>query len=132
MGRRTPWAFLRIGNNKKRMVDFNKFGMHADVMRAIKDLEFTKPRDIQRDAIPHAMAGRDLLACASTGSGKTAAFLLPIIERLLKSPGKGSRVLIVTPTRELAAQIVDHAKALAKHTRIRSAAIYGGVGMKPP
>jgi ATP-dependent RNA helicase RhlE len=113
------------------MVDFNKFGLHADVMRAIKDLEFTKPTDIQRDAIPHAMAGRDLLACASTGSGKTAAFLLPIIERLLKSPGKGSRVLIVTPTRELAAQIVDHAKALAKHTRIRSAAIYGGVGMKP-
>ena len=113
------------------MVDFNKFGLHADVMRAIKDLEFTKPTPIQSDAIPHAMAGRDLLACASTGSGKTAAFLLPIIERLRKNPGKGSRALIITPTRELAAQIVEHATALAKHTNIRAAAVYGGVGMKP-
>ncbi|MGQ0816055.1 MAG: DEAD/DEAH box helicase [Gemmatimonadota bacterium] len=100
-------------------------------MKAIEDLEFTKPTPIQSDAIPHALAGRDLLACASTGSGKTAAFLLPIIERLQKQPGKGSRALVITPTRELAAQIVDHAKALAKHTRIRAAAVYGGVGMKP-
>ena len=113
------------------MVDFNQFGLHADVMRAIKDLEFTKPTAIQSDAIPHAMAGRDVLACASTGSGKTAAFLLPIIERLRKNPGKGTRALIITPTRELAAQIVEHATALAKHTNIRAAAVYGGVGMKP-
>jgi ATP-dependent RNA helicase RhlE len=113
------------------LVDFNKFGLHADVMRAIADLEFTKPTTIQSDAIPHAMAGRDLLACASTGSGKTAAFLLPIIERLRKEPRAGTRALIITPTRELAAQIVEHADALAKHTRIRAAAVYGGVGMRP-
>ncbi|MGQ0560376.1 MAG: DEAD/DEAH box helicase [Gemmatimonadota bacterium] len=113
------------------MVDFNKFRLHPDVMRAVSDLEFTRPTPIQSDAIPHALAGRDLLACASTGSGKTAAFLLPIIERLRKQPGKGSRALVITPTRELAAQIVDHAAALAKHTRVRAAAIYGGVGMKP-
>src|SRR5262245_47663334 len=113
------------------MVDFNKFGLHADVMRAIQDMEFTKPTPIQRDAIPHALEGRDLLACASTGSGKTAAFLLPVIERLRKQPKGGTRALIITPTRELAAQIVEHANALARHTRVRTAAIYGGVGMKP-
>jgi ATP-dependent RNA helicase RhlE len=113
------------------MVDFNKFGLHADVLRAIEDLQFSRPTAIQSDAIPHAMAGRDLLACASTGSGKTAAFLLPIIERLRKEPRGSTRALIITPTRELAAQIVEHATALAKHTRIRAAAVYGGVGMKP-
>jgi ATP-dependent RNA helicase RhlE len=113
------------------MVDFNKFGLHADLMRAIADLEFTKPTAIQSDAIPHALAGRDLLACASTGSGKTAAFLLPILERLRKQPRGGTRALIITPTRELAAQIVEHATALAKHTRVRAAAVYGGVGMRP-
>ena len=113
------------------MVDFNRFGLHAEVLRAIKDLEFTKPTPIQSDAIPHALAGRDLLACASTGSGKTAAFLLPVIERLRKQPRAGTRALIITPTRELAAQIVEHAHALAKHTKVRAAAIYGGVGMKP-
>jgi ATP-dependent RNA helicase RhlE len=113
------------------MVDFNKFGLHPDLLRAIADLEFTKPTPIQRDAIPHALAGRDLLACASTGSGKTAAFLLPILERLRKQPRGGTRALIITPTRELAAQIVEHATALAKHTRVRAAAVYGGVGMRP-
>ena len=113
------------------MVDFNKFGLHTDLMRAIAELEFTKPTSIQSDAIPHALAGRDLLACASTGSGKTAAFLLPILERLRKQPRGGTRALIITPTRELAAQIVEHARALAKHTRVRAAAVYGGVGMRP-
>ena len=113
------------------MVDFNKFGLHPDVLRAIQDLEFVKPTPIQRDAIPHAMAGRDLLACASTGSGKTAAFLVPVIERLRKQPRGGTRALIITPTRELAAQIVEHANALNRHTRLRAVAVYGGVGMKP-
>ena len=113
------------------MVDFNRFGLHPEVLRAVADLKFTTPTPIQSDAIPHALAGRDLLACASTGSGKTAAFLLPIIEKLRKSPRNGTRALIVTPTRELAAQIVEHAAALAKHTRLRAAAVYGGVGMKP-
>jgi ATP-dependent RNA helicase RhlE len=113
------------------MVDFNKFGLHADVLRAIHDMAFTKPTPIQSDAIPHALEGRDLLACASTGSGKTAAFLLPVIERLRKQPKGGTRALIITPTRELAAQIVEHANALAKHTRLRAAAVYGGVGMRP-
>jgi ATP-dependent RNA helicase RhlE len=113
------------------MVDFKEFGLHADLMRAIADMQFTTPTAIQSDAIPPALAGRDLLACASTGSGKTAAFLLPILERLRKRPRGGTRALIITPTRELAAQIVEHAVALAKHTRVRAAAVYGGVGMRP-
>ena len=113
------------------MVDFNTFGLHAELLRAIHDMAYTKPTPIQSDAIPHALEGRDLLACASTGSGKTAAFLLPIIERLRKQPKGGTRALIITPTRELAAQTVEHAKALARHTRLRAAAIYGGVGMRP-
>jgi ATP-dependent RNA helicase RhlE len=111
------------------MVDFNRFGLHAELTRAIAELEFTSPTPIQSDAIPYALAGRDLLACASTGSGKTAAFLLPIIERLRKQPRGGTRALVITPTRELAAQIVEHAAALAKHTRVRAAAIHGGVNM---
>ena len=127
MGRRTA-GFLRF---RGKLVDFNKFGLHADIIRAIADLEFTKPTPIQNDAIPHALAGRDLLACASTGSGKTAAFLLPVIEKLRQRPRGGTRALIITPTRELAAQIVEHAAALGRHTRIRAAAVYGGVGMKP-
>jgi ATP-dependent RNA helicase RhlE len=113
------------------MVDFNKFGLHAEILRAIKEMAFTKPTPIQSDAIPHALDGRDLLACASTGSGKTAAFLLPIIERLRKQPKGGTRALIISPTRELAAQTVEHAKALARHTRLRAAAVYGGVAMRP-
>src|SRR5687767_16037864 len=104
-----------------RETGFDTFGLHADLVRALAEMEFTKPTPIRRDAIPHALAGRDLLACASTGSGKTAAFLLPILERLRKQPRGGTRALIITPTRELAAQIVEHATALAKHTRVRAA-----------
>src|SRR5687768_15167840 len=114
-----------------RETGFDTFGLHADLVRALAEMEFTKPTPIQADAIPVALAGRDLLACASTGSGKTADFLLPIIERLRAKPRGGTRALVITPTRELAAQIVEHFQPLAKHTRLRAAAVYGGVGMKP-
>ena len=77
------------------------------------------------------MAGRDLLACAQTGSGKTAAFLLPILHRLIDKPRRVTRALIVTPTRELAAQILEDFNALAVHTPLTGAAVYGGVGMGP-
>jgi ATP-dependent RNA helicase RhlE len=110
---------------------FNQFGLHTDVLKALNALSFQKPTQIQQDAIPHALQGSDLLACAMTGSGKTAAFVLPIIERLRGTPRGGTRALIVTPTRELAAQIVEHFAALAKFTKLRAAAVYGGVGMKP-
>src|SRR5687768_16074903 len=110
---------------------FNHFGLHTDLLKALNELNFQKPTQIQQDAIPHAMKGSDLLACAMTGSGKTAAFLLPILERLRAQPRGGTRALIITPTRELAAQIVEHFAGLAKFTKLRAAAVYGGVGMKP-
>ena len=110
---------------------FSQFGLHTELLTALNELGFQKPTPIQQDAIPHALKGSDLLACAQTGSGKTAAFLLPILERLRANPRGGTRALIVTPTRELAAQIVEHFAGLSKHTRLRAAAVYGGVGMKP-
>src|SRR6201988_1866868 len=77
------------------------------------------------------MSGRDLLACAQTGSGKTAAFLLPILHRLIGRPRRITRALVLTPTRELAAQILEDFNALAVHTALTGAAVYGGVGMGP-
>ncbi|HEY7232904.1 MAG TPA: DEAD/DEAH box helicase [Gemmatimonadaceae bacterium] len=97
----------------------------------MKELGFSRPTPIQLDAIPPAIAGRDVLACAMTGSGKTAAFLLPILQRLVGRPRGTTRALIVTPTRELAAQILQELEDLAVHTRITAASIFGGVGMGP-
>jgi len=97
----------------------------------VKELGFTRPTPIQVDAIPPAIAGRDVLACAMTGSGKTAAFLLPILHRLLNRPRGTTRALILTPTRELAAQIHQELEELAVHTPITAAAIFGGVSMGP-
>src|SRR5688500_440676 len=90
---------------------------------------FVRPTPIQADAIPPAMEGRDLLACASTGSGKTAAFLLPILHKLIDRPRGVTRALVVTPTRELAAQIVEELDAIAVHTPVSAAVVIGGVGM---
>lgn len=110
---------------------FTSFGLNSDLLRGVKELGFTRPTPIQADAIPPAMEGRDVLACATTGSGKTAAFLLPILQRLGPKRRGATRALIVTPTRELAAQITEHLAELAVHTPISGAAIYGGVGMGP-
>jgi ATP-dependent RNA helicase RhlE len=110
---------------------FSKFGLHPDLLRGVRDLGFTRPTPIQNDAIPPSMEGRDVLACAMTGSGKTAAFLLPILHRLSGKKRGTTRALIVTPTRELAAQIEEHARALATHTPLSAAAVFGGVGMGP-
>src|SRR6184192_581661 len=110
---------------------FSTFGLHPDLMRGIKELGFTRPTPIQTDAIPPAMAGKDVLAAAVTGSGKTAAFVLPILHRLIGKKRGTTRALILTPTRELAAQIDEHLRDLAVHTPISGAAIYGGVGMGP-
>src|ERR1043166_880954 len=113
------------------LVSFNSLKLHPDLLRGLKDLGFSAPTPIQRDAIPPAMAGKDLLACAMTGSGKTVAFLLPILNALVEKPRGATRALIVTPTRELAAQVHAELEALAVHTPITAAAIFGGVGMGP-
>jgi ATP-dependent RNA helicase RhlE len=112
-------------------MSFSEFSLHPDLLRGIGGLGFQAPTPIQRDAIPPALAGRDVLACAMTGSGKTAAFLLPILQRLMSQPRGTTRALVVAPTRELAAQIDEHRAQLARHTRVGGAAIFGGVGMGP-
>ena len=110
---------------------FASFKLHPDLVRGTKDLGFTRATPIQEQSIPPALEGRDLLACAMTGSGKTAAFLLPILNRLIDKPRGTTRALILTPTRELAAQIDEHLKQLAVHTPLSGAAVFGGVGMGP-
>jgi ATP-dependent RNA helicase RhlE len=110
---------------------FNALKLDSDLLRGIRELGFTRPTPIQADAIPPALEGRDVLACAQTGSGKTAAFLLPILHRLIGKPRRTTRALILTPTRELAAQILEDFNALAVHTPLTGAAVYGGVGMGP-
>jgi ATP-dependent RNA helicase RhlE len=110
---------------------FSTFGLHPDLLRGIKELGFTRPTPIQTDAIPPAMQGRDVMACAMTGSGKTAAFVLPILQRLMDKRRGVTRALVVTPTRELAAQIDEHLNQLAVHTPLSGASVFGGVGMGP-
>src|SRR5436309_9608649 len=110
---------------------FSSFGLHPDLLRGVKELGFLRPTPIQDDAIPPAIAGKDVLACAMTGSGKSAAFLLPILNRLIGKKRGTTRALILTPTRELAAQIDEHLRELAVHTPLSGAAVYGGVGMGP-
>ena len=110
---------------------FGSFPLDRDLLRGVKELGFTRPTPIQADAIPPTLEGRDVLACAATGSGKTAAFLLPILQRLIEKPRGTTRALIVTPTRELAAQILEQTNAIAIHTPVTAAAVYGGVGMGP-
>jgi ATP-dependent RNA helicase RhlE len=112
-------------------VPFGSLELHPSLIRGVKELGFARPTPIQADAIPAAVAGRDVLACAMTGSGKTAAFLLPILHHLLARPRGTTRALILTPTRELAAQILEELNSLALHTPITAAAVFGGVGAAP-
>jgi len=112
-------------------VPFTALALHPSLVRAVKELGFVRPTPVQADAIPPAMAGRDVLACAETGSGKTAAFLLPILNALIAKPRGTTRALVLAPTRELAAQIVDDLQALAVHTPVTGAAVFGGVSYGP-
>ncbi|MEO8294412.1 MAG: DEAD/DEAH box helicase [Gemmatimonadota bacterium] len=110
---------------------FSGLKLHPLLLKGLKELGFARPTPIQTDAIPPALEGRDILACAMTGSGKTAAFLLPILHRLIDKPRGTTRALVLTPTRELAAQILADLNDLAVHTPITAAAVFGGVGMGP-
>jgi ATP-dependent RNA helicase RhlE len=105
--------------------------LHPSLLKATKELGFTRPTPIQTQAIPPALEGRDVLACAMTGSGKTAAFLLPILHGLIAKPRGTTRALVLAPTRELAAQILQDLNDLAIHTPVTAAAVFGGVGMGP-
>ncbi|HEY6878237.1 MAG TPA: DEAD/DEAH box helicase [Polyangiales bacterium] len=112
-------------------MQFSDFGLSKPVLRAIGEEGYDTPTPIQQQAIPHVLQGRDLLGCAQTGTGKTAAFALPIIERLThnrvpRAPKK-TRVLVLSPTRELAAQIADSFDAYGRHSDLKTAVIFGGV-----
>jgi ATP-dependent RNA helicase RhlE len=112
-------------------MSFADLGLHPDLLKGLKELGFTRPTPIQGDSIPPALAGRDLLACAATGSGKTASFLLPIVHHLIAKPRGRTRALVLAPTRELAAQILADLNELAVHTPVNGAAIFGGVSHGP-
>ena len=112
-------------------MSFNQFNLDTRLLAAVKRFGFTTPTPIQVSAIPLALDGHDLVGTAQTGTGKTAAFVLPILHKLLTDPGKRTRALIVTPTRELAEQIHQTVGRLSYGTNIRSVAVYGGVGAAP-
>ena len=115
--------------------DFAKFGLDAQLLEALARLEFTTPTPIQNLAIPPLLAGRDLVGLAQTGTGKTAAFLLPLLEHLLKAKptraGEAPTALILAPTRELAMQIRENLRQLAMDLNIRHTAIFGGARYDP-
>lgn len=115
------------------MTAFTDFALDARLQQALKRADFQTPTPIQASALPVGLAGRDLIGTAQTGTGKTAAFVLPILQRLLADTSKlgRTRALIVTPTRELAEQILEMIRRFSQGTPIRSAAVYGGVGMDP-
>jgi ATP-dependent RNA helicase RhlE len=110
---------------------FSEFNLDARLQAGIQRAGYSQPTPIQVQAIPMAMAGADLVGTAQTGTGKTAAFVLPILHKLLKGPRGKTRALIVTPTRELAEQIHETIRDLAAGTGLRSATVYGGVGANP-
>jgi ATP-dependent RNA helicase RhlE len=122
---------LRIFERRTIISTFDTLGLRPQLLRAVHDLGFTEPTPVQSEAIPPALAGRDLLGSAATGSGKSAAFGLPLVQLLMDQPRGKTRALILAPTRELAAQITAHLTAFAKHTTVRVAAVYGGVGFGP-
>jgi ATP-dependent RNA helicase RhlE len=107
---------------------FTDFQIDPAIMRGISDMGFEEPTPIQIAALPPALAGRDILASAMTGSGKTAAFVVPILQRLMSPKGRaGTRALVLTPTRELAAQVHEHLVALGRHGRVTATTVFGGV-----
>jgi ATP-dependent RNA helicase RhlE len=111
---------------------FETLQLHPNLLKGIHHLGFLRPTPIQAQAIPPILAGRDVIGLAQTGTGKTAAFVLPILHRLLQLPSrKTPRALIVAPTRELALQSMDHLKALSRFVHLKGTAIFGGVSFQP-
>src|SRR5213083_3347014 len=110
---------------------FAALGLAPELVRAVADEGYAHPTPIQSEAIPLALAGRDLIGSAQTGTGKTAAFVLPILQRLSSGKRGVLRALILVPTRELAEQVAASIRAYGRHTHLKGAAVYGGVGMEP-
>jgi len=119
-------------------ITFADFGLDPRVQKAIGEQGYSTPTPIQAQAIPHVLAGKDLMGAAQTGTGKTAAFVLPIIQKLLPSSSSSAsparhpiRALVLTPTRELAVQVAENAANYSRHTDLRSTVVFGGVDMQP-
>jgi len=112
-------------------MSFTSFNLHPQIAAGVQALGYSAPTPIQLRAIPPVLQGQDVMGVAQTGTGKTAAFVLPILERLIKRPRGRIRALVIAPTRELADQINTAVSDLGRQTRLRSAAIYGGVAMSP-
>lgn len=106
---------------------FKELALDQRIQQAIEEKGYTQCTDIQAQAIPHVLSGRDILGTAQTGTGKTASFILPSLQHAIEQPTRGIQTLVLTPTRELAIQIYDNAKLYAKHLPIKSLAIFGGV-----
>jgi ATP-dependent RNA helicase RhlE len=113
-------------------MNFENFKFDTKITAGVQAMGYTSPTPVQKETIPPILEGRDLMGLAQTGTGKTAAFVLPILQRLMKSPGRSSaRALIISPTRELTEQTHQAIGKLGKKTKIRSTCIYGGVSMQP-
>jgi len=106
---------------------FDRFELHPQLARGVDAAGFVEPRPIQAEAIPEALEGVDVLGLAQTGTGKTAAFALPILDQLLDTKAPGPRALVLAPTRELATQIDAEIRQLAKFTGLKTALVFGGV-----
>ena len=113
------------------MTTFTELGLMPELLRAVRDAKYATPTPIQAQAIPVVQRGDDVLACAQTGTGKTAGFLLPILQRLAHGERGHVRALVLTPTRELAAQIERSARTYGKYLRVRPAVVFGGVSLGP-
>lgn len=112
-------------------MSFQNLGLAPELLRALADAGYAEPTPIQAQAIPLVLEGRDVLAAAQTGTGKTAAFVLPILHRLASGPARSPRALVLVPTRELAAQVAESVETYGQHLRVRSAVIFGGVSINP-
>jgi ATP-dependent RNA helicase RhlE len=111
-------------------VTFEEFKLNRQLLNALSDVGFTTPTEIQQKAIPLIMGGQEVIGIAQTGTGKTAAYLLPLLMKVKYAQGTDPRAIILVPTKELTLQIAEHAKQLAKYTDLRISPIYGGVAMK--
>jgi len=120
---------IQMRRTARSFMTFDELGLETDLLKAVRALGYKQPTPIQEQAIPLAIAGRDIIGCAQTGTGKTAAFVLPALQRMGRR--RALLTLVVTPTRELAGQIEDVAWKCCRHTKQRVAAVYGGVGYQP-
>jgi ATP-dependent RNA helicase RhlE len=116
---------------RKSDKSFADLGLADEIVRAVHEQGYTAPTPIQEKAVPYVLAGRDLLGCAQTGTGKTAAFAMPMLQRLTREGGRGLRALVLTPTRELAIQVAESFTTYGKHSPLTTVVVFGGVGIEP-